>query len=62
MSQTTYLTDKQLAQRFSVGRATIWRWLKERAFPEPVRLSPNCTRWRVSDVEAWEKRVGGNAA
>lgn len=23
-------------------------------FPKPVRLSPGCTRWRISDIEAWE--------
>jgi len=22
-------------------------------FPEPIRLSSRCTRWRVSDVRAW---------
>ena len=49
-----YLSDKQLAERFSVGRATIWRWIKDQNFPKPIKLSENCTRWRLSDVEQWE--------
>jgi predicted DNA-binding transcriptional regulator AlpA len=50
-----YLTDKQLATRYGVTRVTVWRWVKEQDFPQPHRLSQNCTRWQVSEVEAWEK-------
>ncbi len=49
---TSYHSDKQIAQRFKVSRATIWRWAKEgvadgppqslvpsaRAAPSPVSL------------------------
>ncbi len=49
-----YLSDRQTAQRYSVTRGTIWRWIKEHGFPKPVRLSPGCTRWSVGDLEAWE--------
>ncbi|WP_431023792.1 helix-turn-helix transcriptional regulator [Halomonas sp. H5] len=54
--QTTrqYLNDRQVAERYSVGRATPWRWLKEGRFPAPVKLGPGCTRWRLTDLEAWE--------
>tara|TARA_R100000935_G_scaffold58516_1_gene95986 strand:+ start:1993 stop:2181 length:189 start_codon:yes stop_codon:yes gene_type:complete len=51
----TYLADKTLAERYGVSRNTVWRWHRERAdFPRAVRLSPNCTRWRLSDIAAWE--------
>jgi prophage regulatory protein len=50
-----YLSDKQLAERFSVARTTVWRWMRtDVTFPRPVSLSPGCTRWRLADVEAWE--------
>lgn len=49
-----YASDKQLAERFSVGRATIWRWSSSGNFPKPVVLSPGCTRWKLSEVEKWE--------
>lgn len=56
-----YLTDTALAARFSVSRATPWRWAKEGNFPQPVKLSPGCTRWRLSDVEAWEAKHADSA-
>jgi prophage regulatory protein len=50
-----YITDIFLAGRYGVNRATPWRWAKYRAdFPKPVSLSPGCTRWRLSEIEAWE--------
>ncbi len=49
-----YLSDKQVAGRFNVSRQTIWRWCRDEGFPEPINLSPGCTRWKLSTVEAWE--------
>lgn len=50
-----YLSDKKVAQRYDVHRSTPWRWLKsDRTFPAPVLLSAGCTRWKLSDLEAWE--------
>ncbi|MEO6299596.1 MAG: AlpA family phage regulatory protein [Paracoccaceae bacterium] len=61
--QEAYLSDRQLAVRFGVHRMTPWRWLQTLdGFPKAVRLSPGCTRWKLSEIEAWEKvkaaRVG----
>lgn len=51
-----YVSDKQLATRFGVSRPTVWRWVKsDPDFPKPVKLSPQCTRWRADQVEAWER-------
>lgn len=51
-----YVSDKQLAARFGVSRPTVWRWVKsDPDFPKPVKLSPQCTRWRADQVEAWER-------
>lgn len=49
-----FLTDHQIASRFAVSRATVWRWVQRDSFPQPVRLSPGVTRWRLADVERWE--------
>lgn len=51
----TWLTAKQVAARYDVGVATIWRWSRDRDdFPKPKKLGDNCTRWRLSDLEHWE--------
>ncbi|WP_368372980.1 helix-turn-helix transcriptional regulator [Roseovarius sp. THAF8] len=61
MTHQTYLSDKQAAARYAVDRAAIWRWCKaDPDFPTPVKLTPGTTRWRLSDLEAWEAlRAGG---
>lgn len=59
MSQETeYLTAATLAKRYDVGPATIWRWSanQKHPFPQPIKLGPNCTRWRIEDIEAFEAR------
>jgi len=50
-----YLSDRQLGTRYSVHHLTPRRWLNEDpTFPKPVKLSPGCTRWKLSEIEAWE--------
>ncbi|WP_353937989.1 AlpA family phage regulatory protein [uncultured Sulfitobacter sp.] len=52
-----YMSDLQVAARYSVHRATPWRWAKsDPTFPKPIVLSPGCTRWKLSEVEAWETK------
>lgn len=54
MNTKTLLSDKRLAERLDVSRATVWRWAKAGLVPKPVKLSPGCTRWRLADIAAWE--------
>lgn len=56
-----YLSDRELAARYEVSRVTPWRWARKGAFPTPVKLGPNCTRWKLSCVEAWEASKGAAA-
>lgn len=34
---------------------TLWRMVKAKTFPAPVRLAERVTAWRVSEVRAWMK-------
>jgi prophage regulatory protein len=50
-----YITDRAFAARYGNHRTWPWRLLKTAPdFPKPICLSPGCTRWRLSDIEAWE--------
>ncbi len=49
-----YLTVDQVAERLGVSRDTIWRWKRNGTFPKAVKLGGRTTRWRLSDIEAWE--------
>lgn len=60
---TIYLKDYEVAARYGVGRASIWRWVKtDPTFPKPVSLSAGCTRWQIPALEAWEARRVEDAA
>lgn len=59
----TYLTDTQFAARYNVHRSWPWRRAKlDPDFPQPVSLTPGCTRWKLSEIEAWEAAKRGDAA
>ncbi|SHK60239.1 transcriptional regulator, AlpA family [Shimia gijangensis] len=56
----TLLNCATVAERFGVARKTIWCWSKsDPTFPNPIKLSSRCTRWKKSEIDAWEaqKRV-----
>jgi len=56
MTAPLYMQDTQVAARYGVSRTTPWRWLKNDAtFPKPISLSSGCSRWRLEDLEAWER-------
>lgn len=52
---TIYIAVAEIAARYRVHRSTVWRWAKfDPDFPQPVTLTPGCTRWRLSELETWE--------
>lgn len=36
-----------------VSEKTIWTWVKQGKFPQPIKMSGNVTVWRMSEVQAW---------
>ena len=53
--RAAYASVADLAAHLSVSKDTIWRWTRNGDFPAPVKLSPQMTRWRWADVQAWEQ-------
>lgn len=54
MENEMWLSDKQLEARGLGSRRTIWRRANQGKFPAPIKLSEGMTRWRLSDVLAYE--------
>ncbi len=51
-----YLSDREVAARHSVARPAVRRWAGgQDGFPEPVRIAAGTTRWRLSDLDAYER-------
>lgn len=54
-ANTYYFSVDQLADRFGVSKDSIWRWKRKGQFPMPVKLGGTTTRWRLADIEEWER-------
>lgn len=49
----TFIDIKKVKAIISVSTATIYRWVENEQFPKPVKLSVNCVRWNLADIEEW---------
>ena len=36
-----------------ISEKTLWTWVSEGNFPQPIRMGGNVTVWRASDVQKW---------
>lgn len=52
----TYLTAAELAARRRTSRKSVWEHARQGILPQPIKISPNCTRWRLSEVLEYEER------
>jgi prophage regulatory protein len=44
---------KEVQHRVGLGRSTIYRWMAEGKFPEPVRLGGHAVAWVQHDIDEW---------
>ena len=49
------VTVRELRQRTTLSRSTIWRMTRDGVLPRPVRLSAHRIGWLESDIAAWLK-------
>lgn len=62
MNIQKWLNDREVAQRYSVSRITVWRWAREGRIPKPHKISTNTTRWHIDDIEANDRKRRGEVA
>lgn len=57
-STQEYLSDIEVADLFGVSRPTVWRWtLKNPRFPSPKHISPGTSKWKLSEIRAFQTVV-----
>lgn len=56
-----WVTDRFLAEYFSVSRVTIWAWSKSGRICAPVKLGPNTSRWDFHAITAAESTADQSA-
>ena len=55
----TQLEERRIVRRDEVSkltglaRATIYKKVKDRSFPQPIRLGARSVGWRLSDIDDW---------
>ena len=52
-----FLTVDQVAARYNTSTDSIYRWKRDGDFPKAVHLGRGTTRWRLSDLTAFESAL-----
>lgn len=55
----SYYRIFELTKRYGVSKATIYRWIADGRFPAPIKLGPNTSAWKTTDLEAFESSLEG---
>ncbi len=58
----SFSSDRTVARRYGVDRATIWRWAnapnyRHLGFPQPLKVGPNTTRWADDELDQYDERL-----
>lgn len=53
---------KQVLKVIPVSRSTWWAWVKDGKAPQPVKLGPKTTAWKVEDIRALINTLSANGA
>ncbi|WP_428348182.1 helix-turn-helix transcriptional regulator [Methylonatrum kenyense] len=51
-----YISNREVQQRYSISRTTLWRRVNEGKMPPPREIL-GLKRWSVADLEKWEKSL-----
>ena len=60
LPDTGFLRQRQVLAFVPISKSTLWRQVRARSFPSPVKLSARVTAWRAEDVRRWITEQGGN--
>ncbi|TGD61190.1 AlpA family phage regulatory protein [Tabrizicola sp. WMC-M-20] len=55
-AESPLISDQAVAKRYGVSRPTIWRWTNTLSgFPQPIKLSGGTTRWKLADLQTFDR-------
>lgn len=52
-SDNRLLRIAEVCRWLNVSKTTIYKWVKEGRFPEPIILADHASRWREDEVGEW---------
>lgn len=57
LPETGFMRLPEILRIFPVGKSTWWAKVKSGEYPQPVKLGPRITAWRVEDIRELLARV-----
>lgn len=58
LPETGFLRLPQVLELIPVSKTTWWDGVKEKRFPQPVKIGPKTTVWRIEDIRAFILHLG----
>ena len=58
LPKTGFLRLPQVLSLVPVSRSTWWAGVRERRFPQPVKLGERCTAWKAEDIADLISKLG----
>ena len=52
LPETGFVRLPTILKIFPVSKSTWWAGVKAKIYPQPVKLGPKVTAWRVDDIKA----------
>lgn len=52
-ASVTLITVDEVAHMLAVSRCTVWRRVKDKNFPQPIKIGARSTRWQYEEVSTW---------
>ena len=49
----TLLTRQQVETRCGLSTSSIYRFMRDGLFPEPIRVGRRAVRWLAREIDAW---------
>lgn len=47
------LRPSDILDLLSISKSTLWRWVQDGIFPEPIRLTSKTVGWTESTINEW---------
>lgn len=58
LPDTGFVRLPQVLAVIPVSKSSWWEGVKAGKYPQPVKLGPNTTAWKVSDIRALIEQIG----
>lgn len=61
LPETGYVRLPTILKVFPIGKSTWWAKVKAGEYPQPVKLGPRTTAWRVEDIRDLLEKTAAKA-